>query len=79
MSPLPENDNCNENNDLQQNESGAYKPAYKENSKTPENQVDSLPPDLTEIITVWADLPEHIRQTIKTLVSVAVKKDDEVV
>ena len=76
---MHETDNSNESKDLQQNESGAYKPAYKDNSKTLENQVDSLPSDLTEIITVWADLPEHIKATIKTLVSVAVKKDDEVV
>jgi hypothetical protein len=76
--PTHETDNSSESKDLQQDESCAYKPAYKDNSKTPENQVDSLPPDLTEIITVWADLPEHIKATIKTLVSVAVKENDGV-
>jgi hypothetical protein len=66
--PTHENGKDGQNKDLQQNESGAYKPAYKDNSKTHENQVDSLPPDLTEIVAVWPDLPEHIKAAIKALI-----------
>jgi len=40
-----------------------------ENSpKTPESQFEKLPPDLAEIVAVWPELPEHIRQTIKALI-----------
>jgi hypothetical protein len=48
---------------------------------TPEGKIDTLelPADLAEIVSVWSGLPEHIRQTIKTLVSVTVQKDNEVV
>jgi hypothetical protein len=49
-------------------------PAFKK----PKIDTSKLSSDLTEIITVWADLPEHIKAAIKTLVSVTVKKDDEV-
>ena len=41
-----------------------------QNNITPE----SLPPDLTQIVTVWPDLPEHIKITIKTLIETATGK-----
>jgi len=56
------------NQDLQEAENGAYKPAYKENPKTAEIDTQNLPPDLAEIVAVWPGLPEHIKATIKTLV-----------
>ena len=65
--PLPENSNDSENKDLEQAETGAYKPAYKENPKMAENQADSMPPDLAEIVQVWPGLPEHIKAAIKAL------------
>jgi len=73
MSPPRGKGNHNQDKNLQQNQKGAYKPAYKNNID------DSMPSELVDIIEVWADLPEHIKATIKTLVSVAVKKNDEVV
>jgi hypothetical protein len=65
---LTQNDNCKESKDLQQDESGAYKPAYKENPKMAENQADSLSPDLAEIVRLWPELPKHIQAAIKALV-----------
>ena len=47
---MPQNDNCNNDKDLQQAETGAYKPAYKENPKTAENQPENLPDDSAEIV-----------------------------
>ncbi len=49
---MPKKDNHSQNKDLQQAESGAYKPAYKENPKTAENQAETtyenLCPDLAK-------------------------------
>jgi hypothetical protein len=40
-----------------------------QNNITPE----SLPADLAQIVTVWPNLPEHIKITIKTLIETASK------
>jgi len=54
--------------DLQKAQTGAYKPAYKENPKTAESQAQNLPRDLAEIVAVWPGLPGHIKAAIKALV-----------
>ncbi len=44
--------------------------------------IKSLPPDLAEIMRIWPNLPEHVRQAIVTLVSsvtVTAREGDEVV
>jgi hypothetical protein len=56
--------------DLSEGQESAYKPAYKKDPKTTENQGQGLPGGLAEIVAVWAGLPGHIRQAIMALVRI---------
>jgi hypothetical protein len=71
------NDNHKGNKDLQQTEAGAYKPAYKQNPKTGQNEPVELSSDLAEIVAVWPELPEHIKAAVKALVQTHNSKDAE--
>ncbi len=73
--PLPENANDNESKDLEHTETGAYKPAYKENPKMAENEADSLSPDFAKVVSVWPELPEHIKAAIKALAGLTEKHE----
>ena len=46
-----------------------------ENSQKP---TDSLPPELIEIVKAWDNLPDHIKQTIETLVGSVTIKNEEI-
>ncbi len=72
---MPQNDKSLNSKDLQNTQTGAYKPAYKKNLKTAETQPENLSPDLTEIVAVWPELPEHIRAAIKALVQTSIQGD----
>jgi hypothetical protein len=54
----------------------AYKPAYKKYQKTTGNQPQDIPPELAEIVAVWADLPLHIKAAIKALVQTHTKESE---
>jgi hypothetical protein len=64
-----------QNNNLQQAESCAYKPAYKKKPKTGQNQGETLPDDLAEVVAVWPKLPEHIKAAIKALIQTHIRED----
>ncbi len=63
MSPQTETHKDSNNNDLEQGANSAYTPAYKDCFID-----ENIPVELAEIIAVWPELPEHIKQTIETLV-----------
>lgn len=73
--PLSKNDKGCKNKDLQQTESGAYKPAYKQNPKTAEKQAQKLPDDLAEIVAVWPEIPKHIKAAIKALIQTHITEE----
>ena len=74
-SPMHKNGKSCNSKELRNDEKGAYKPAYKNFSKTAENnaQIDirKLPEELAEIVTIWHKLPEHIKAAIKALIQTA--------
>jgi hypothetical protein len=63
-----QNDKSNQNKDLTKAQNCTYKPAYKNNPETVENQAKNLPADLAEVIAVWPGLPVHIKAAIKALI-----------
>ncbi|MFX0200979.1 MAG: hypothetical protein ACFFCW_33080, partial [Candidatus Hodarchaeota archaeon] len=75
--PLPENSKSCKIKDLQNTQTSAYKPAYKKIQKTVDCQPLDLPADLTEIVTVWPELPEHIKAAIKALVHIHFQGDSQ--
>jgi len=62
---------------LQQAESSVYKPAYKQNPKTGQNEPIELPSELAEIVAVWPELPGHIKAEINALVKTNSSKKAE--
>jgi hypothetical protein len=73
--PLPKNAKSCNTKDLQGGQKGAYKPAYKKSEKTAGDQLQEMPAELAEIVSVWPDLPEHIIAAIKALVQTAIQGD----
>ncbi len=59
------------NKDMRVSEKGDYKPAYKKSQKTPIDQLQEMPAELAEIVTVWHHLPAHITAAIMALVQTA--------
>ncbi len=72
---MPQNDKSLNSKGLQHTQKGAYKSAYKKYPKTAETQPENPSPDLTEIVAVWPELPEHIRAAIKALVQTSIQGD----
>ena len=72
---MPQNDKPLDNKDLQCTQEGAYKAAYKKIPKTGQTQLGNMSPDLTEIVSVWPELPKHIRAAIKAIVKTSIQGD----
>ena len=45
-----------------------------ENAETRENQIYDLPSDLADIIAVWSNLPDYIKNAIKALIQTHAKE-----
>ena len=76
-SQLTENHKPKENKDVQQDKTGAYKPAYKKYQETDGNQPQDLSTELAEIVAVLPEPPEHIKNAIKALVQTQLKVKSE--
>ena len=68
-SQLQNFDNPSTENDLQDRQPPAYKPAYKNESERDTNDSDGIR-DLGQLIQAWDRLPEHIRKTIQVLIEI---------
>jgi cytochrome c1 len=62
--PLQENLKSTLRKKLPEAQSTAYKPAYKDNSKTAQNQAVYLPHTLAEIVAACPQLPDVIHSAI---------------
>jgi hypothetical protein len=49
----------------------------KNNPKQDEIDTSELPSDLIEIVTIWSELPGHIKAAIKALVQTFIQGDKE--
>jgi hypothetical protein len=65
---LQEKCKSSENKDIQVDQKGDYKPAYKKSQKTLINQFGDIPAELANIVAVWHDLPIHIKAAMTALV-----------
>jgi len=74
--PVPKNGKPSNTKDLQGAQKGAYKPAYKKYQKTAENQLLNVPTEMAEIVTIWPELPVHIKAAIKALVQIHTKESE---
>ena len=72
-----ENDKASNDKSLEKQQLPTVAPAYK-HCITEENSSTPLPSELIEIVNSWPDLPEHIKQTIKTLVGSVTVKSEEI-
>jgi hypothetical protein len=73
--PLPNNGKSSHIKDLQHTQKGAYKPAYKKLQETAGDQLPDVSAELAEIVTVWPELPAHIKAAIKALVQTHIQGD----
>ena len=72
-----ENDNTRNNKDLDKPQLSTVASAYK-HPLTEENSSTPLPSELIEIVNKWDSLPDHIKQTIKTLVGSVTVTNEEI-
>ncbi len=66
--PSLEKSKSGEDKDLSETQFAAYKPAYKENQIEGENFTSKLPPELSEIMAIWPELPSATRSAIVAIV-----------
>ena len=79
MSPLNADGKGLNNKDLRTTDPVVDRKTDSNKLKTPQNQAkietSKLSPDLTEIVAVWPELPEHIKAAIKALIQAHKRKE----
>ncbi len=73
LQPIRQDSQAKENKELTDTEKPCLQTSLQR-AESEQNSNFNPPADLEEIIEAWNDLPEHVKQTIRTLVTVTAKE-----
>ena len=68
LQPIDKTTQVQENKELTGTGKAILQTSLQTESENSQKPTDSLPPELIEIVKAWDNLPDHIKQTIETLV-----------
>ena len=72
LQPILSNPQALENNKLSASPNNSLQTSLQKDTNYSIKLPENLPDDLAEIVSVWPELPEHIKAAIRTLVGIEV-------